>query len=77
MSYMVGANSKEERLKCDHLIESEELSRYSTFDFKYADEIYAKGYILASRYLDKHIIDVDDSDEKPQKSKGLLRRLLE
>ena len=77
MSYMVGANSKEERLKCDHLIESEELSHYSTFDFKHADEIYAKGYILASRYLDKHIIEAGNSDKKKQKPKSLLRRLLE
>lgn len=52
MNYMVGANTVEERLACDYLIESQEVSKYSLFDFNHVEEIYEMGYQTASDYLD-------------------------
>lgn len=51
MNYMVGANTLEEMKKCDYLLASGEISRYSLFDLKYADEIYTIGYQIATDYL--------------------------
>ena len=72
MSYMIGANTEAERLKCDYLIESEELSYYSTFDFKHADEIYMKGYTLASAYLDRYEFKIKRTPERKRKQKGFF-----
>lgn len=54
MNYMVGANTVDEAKLCDHLITSGKIARYSLFDLKFAEEIYAKGYTMAVDYLDKH-----------------------
>ncbi|NDW11581.1 phospholipase [Bacteroides sp. 214] len=54
MNYMVGANSTAEAELCDYLIESEEFSRYSIFDFKHAAKIHHLGYELTCQYLEKH-----------------------
>ena len=51
MNYMVGANTTEERKMCDYLVESEEISKYSIFDFKHSTEIFQKGYKMAQHSL--------------------------
>ena len=75
MSYTVGANTKSERMMCDYLIESEEFSRYSTFDFKRSDEIYARGYTLASAYLDSCAVKIKHTPAQKRKPKGFLQTL--
>lgn len=52
MNYMVGANTVEERAACDYLIEAEDVSIFSLFDFKHVEQIYEKGYEAAAQYLD-------------------------
>lgn len=56
MDYMVGANTTEERRKCDYLIESDEISEYSLFDLKHGEEIFRKGYKTAVDYFTKEEI---------------------
>ena len=51
MNYMVGANTVEERNACDYLVELNEVSDYSLFDFKHIEEIYEKGYEATIKYL--------------------------
>lgn len=72
MNYAIGANTIEERKKCDYLIESNKLSAYSMFDLDKADEIYQKGYRLASSYLDKH-----DEMLKRELSKSTFEKWIE
>ncbi len=60
MNYTIGANTIEEREKCDYLIESKDLSQYSTFDVDKADIIYNKGYKLATTYLDANKKQLDE-----------------
>lgn len=78
MNYMVGANTNTQRDLCDYLIDCNEVSEYSLFDFKHNQEIYKKGYDLACIYLDDKIknIEKDLSYVKPQglghKIAGLL-----
>lgn len=55
MNYMVGASSSTQRDLCDYLIECTDVSEYSIFDFKHNQEIYKKGYDLASVYLDNNM----------------------
>ncbi len=52
MNYTVGANTTDEKRKCDYLIESPEFSTYSIFDLEKAGAIYNFGYELATSYLD-------------------------
>ena len=52
MNYMVGANTTQERLLCDYLIESAEVSEFSIFDFKHKQQIFDIGYRTAALYLD-------------------------
>lgn len=54
MNFTVGANTLEERKKCDYLIESRSLSGFSTFDIDSAEKVFKKGYKLATTYLDAH-----------------------
>ncbi|MDH6304302.1 NTE family protein [Parabacteroides sp. PF5-5] len=54
MNYVVGSNTMAERSLCDFLIESNEVSTYSIFDFKHVSYIYQKGYETSTTYLDQH-----------------------
>lgn len=67
MNYMVGANTVAERQLCDYLIESYEISEYSIFDFKHNEEIFKKGYNIASAYLDDNKLKLE-RDLLPKKT---------
>ncbi|NDV58439.1 patatin-like phospholipase family protein [Bacteroides sp. 519] len=75
MNYMVGANTSAQRDLCDYLIECNEVSEYSIFDFKHNQEIYKKGYTLACTYLDDNKKKID-KDLLSVKSKGLGRKIM-
>ncbi len=53
--YMSGSNTLLDRNLCDYLIESTGLSQYSMFDLEHVDEIYQKGYELATSFLEANI----------------------
>ncbi|MDH6341986.1 NTE family protein [Parabacteroides sp. PFB2-12] len=78
MNYMVGANTVEEIKLCDYLIASDEVSQYSLFDLKHAEEIYQKGYEMAVVSLEKHQKKWDADIRKPIPAKWIrhTRRLL-
>lgn len=52
MNYTIGANTVDERRKCDYLIESPEFSKFSIFELESISKIYDFGYQLATSYLD-------------------------
>jgi len=51
--YITGSNSLLDRTLCDILIESEDLSKYAMFSLDHTEEIFRKGYELASETLEK------------------------
>lgn len=53
--YMSSSNSMPEKRLCDILIESQDFTKYTTFDLDHVKEIYQLGYDVANQVLDKHI----------------------
>ncbi len=72
MNYMVGANTVDEIKRCDYMIGSKDISQYSLFDFKYAQEIYRKGYDMTVKYLDDNNARIEKDMKAKPKSKSFL-----
>jgi len=51
--YMFRANTMEDRMMCDVLIEAEEFGQFKTFDLENVDLISGVGYVAAVRAFDK------------------------
>lgn len=66
--YMSGSNTLLDRNLCDYLIESTGLSDYSMFDLEHVDEIYQRGYNLASAYL-------EDNKDRLNEDLGILQAI--
>jgi NTE family protein len=72
--YMFRANTMEDRMMCDVLIEAEEFGQFKTFDLENVDLISGVGYAAAVRAFDKVVNEAkhDSLVKALSASKGLL-----
>lgn len=62
--YMSLANTVEDRLLCDVLIESTRVSKFSTFTLDHSQEIFDIGYEITKQKLEKGLLEIADIRSK-------------